>query len=109
MSVKFGVAGWAREESVERRLTTNLATNIVGCSRLMVNAGVILATSSPALAYHGTVGGSAETGGSVSIEAVLPIVFGVVLVMVGFGIWDWKKRKTKSKRKKRRKPRKRRN
>ncbi len=96
----------ASEEGVERRLTTTLATDVIGCSRLMVNAGVILVTSSPAFAYHDTVGGGAATGGSVSIGAVLPIVVGVVLVMAGVVFWGRKKRKTKSKR---RKPRKRRN
>ncbi len=79
-----------------------LATDVVGCSRLMVNAGVILVTSSPAFAHHDTVGGGAATGGSTLIGAVLPIVVGVVAVMVGVGIWGRKKRKTKSKRRKRR-------
>ncbi len=88
------------EEGVERRLTTTLATDVVGCSRLMVNAGVILVTSSPAFAHHDTVGGGAAIGGSASIGAVLPFVVGVVLLMVGFGIWGRKKRK--SKRRKRR-------
>ena len=90
------------EEGVERRLTTTLATDVVGCSRLMVNAGVIVVTSSPAFAHHDTVGGGAATGGSTLIGAVLPIVVGVVAVMVGVGIWGRKKRKTKSKRRKRR-------
>ena len=90
------------EEGVERRLTTTLATDVVGCSRLMVNAGVILVTSSPAFAHHDTVGGGAAIGGSTSIGTVLPIVVGVVVVMVGVGIWGRKKRKTKSKRRKRR-------
>ncbi len=89
------------EEGVERRLTTILAADVVGCSRLMVNAGVILVTSSPAFAHHDTVGGSAS-GGSASTGAVLPIVVGVVIVMVGVAIWGRKKRKTKSKRRKRR-------
>ena len=79
-----------------------LATDVVGCSRLMVNAGVILVTSSPAFALHDTVGGGAAIGSSASIGAVLPIVVGVVVVMVGVGIWGRKKRKTKSKRRKRR-------
>ena len=79
-----------------------LATDVVGCSRLMVNAGVILVTSSPAFAHHDTVGGGAAIGDSASIGAVLPIVVGVVAVMVGVGIWGRKKRKTKSKRRKRR-------
>ncbi len=87
---------------MERRLTATLATDVVGCSRLMVIAGVILATSSQAFAYHDTVGGGAKIGGSVSIGAVLPIIVGVVLVMVGVWIWDRKKRKTKPKRRKRR-------
>ena len=90
------------EEGVERRLTTTLATDVVGCSRLMVNAGIILVTSSPAFAHHDTVGGGAAIVGSTSIGAVLPIVVGVVVVMVGIGIWGRKKRKTKSKRRKRR-------
>ena len=90
------------EEGVERRLTTTLATDVVGCSRLMVNAGVILVTSSPAFAHHDTVGGGAATGGSTLIGAVLPIVVGVVVIMVGVGIWGRKKQKTKSKRRKRR-------
>ncbi len=90
------------EKGVERRLTTTLANDVVGCSRLMVKAGVILVTSSPAFAYHDTVGGGAAIGGSASIGVVLPIVVGVVLVMVGVGIWGRKKRKTKSKRRKRR-------
>ncbi len=54
------------EDRVERRLTTILAADVVGCSRLMVNAGVILVTSSPAFAYHDTVGGGAAVGGSAS-------------------------------------------
>ena len=87
---------------MERRLTATLATDVVGCSRLMVIAGVILATSSRAFAYHETLGGGAEIGRSVSIGAFLPIIVGVVLVMVGVWIWDRKKRKTKSKRRKRR-------
>ena len=86
---------------MERELTTTLGTDVVGCSRLMVNAGVILVTSSPAFAYHDTVGGGAAIGGSASIGAVLPIVVSVVLVMVGVGIWGRKKRKTKSTRRKR--------
>jgi hypothetical protein len=90
------------QKDVERRLNTTLATDVVGCSRLMVNAGVILVTSSPAFAYHDTVGGGAAIGGSTSIGAVLPFVVGVVLLMVGVGIWGRKKRKTKSKRRKRR-------
>ncbi len=89
------------EEGVERRRTTTLATDVVGCSRLMVNAGVILVTSSPAFAHHDTDGGSASVG-SASTGAVLPIVVGVVIVMVGVAIWGRKKRKTKSKRRKRR-------
>ena len=84
------------EEGVERRLTTTLATDVVGCSRLMVTAGVILVISSPAFAHHDTVGGGA------SIGAVLPIVVGAVLLVVGVGIWGRKKRKKKSKRRKRR-------
>ena len=40
-----------------------LATDVVGCSRLMVNAGVILVTSSPAFAHHDTVGGGEGRGG----------------------------------------------
>ncbi len=91
-----------RKEGVERRLTATLATDVVGCCWLTVNAGVILATSSPAFAYHDTVGGGTAIGGSVSIGAVLPIVVGVVLVIVGVGFWGRKKRKTKPKRKKRR-------
>ena len=90
---------------MERRLAATLATDVVSCSRLMVNAGAILATSSRAFAYHDTVGGGATIGGSVSISAFLPIIVGVVLVMVGVGIWDRKKRKTKSKRRKRRRSR----
>ena len=90
------------EDREERRLTTTLAADVVGCNRLMVNAGVILVTSSPAFAYHDTVGGGAAIGSSSSIGAVLPIVVGVVVVMVGIGIWGRKKRKTKSKRRKRR-------
>ncbi len=90
------------EERVQRRLAVILAADVVGYSRLMVNAGVILVTSSPAFAYHDTVGGGAAIGGSASIGAVLPIVGGVVLLMVGVGIWGRKKRKTKSKRRKRR-------
>ncbi len=90
------------EDRVQRRLAAILAADVVGCSRLMVYVGVILATSSRAFAYHDTVGGGAEIGGSVSIGAVLPIIVGVVLVMVGVWIWDRKKRKTKSKRRKRR-------
>ncbi len=91
-----------RKEGVERRPTAILATDVVGCCRLTVNASVIFATSSPAFAYHDTVGGGAAIGGSVSIGAVLSIVVGVVLVMVGVGFWGRKKRKTKSKRRKRR-------
>ena len=87
---------------MERRLTATLPTEVVGCSRLMVVAGVILATSSRAFAYHETLGGGAEIRHSVSIGAFLPIIVGVGLVMVGVGIWDRKKRKTKSKRRKRR-------
>ena len=90
------------EDRVERRLTTILAADVVGCNRLMVNAGVILVTSSPAFAYHDTVGGDAAVGGSASMGAFLPFVVGVVVVMVGVGIWGRKKRKTKSKRRKRR-------
>ncbi len=90
------------EEGVERRLTTILATDVVGCSRLMVHAGVILVTSSPAFAHHDTVGSGGAIGGSASIGLVLPIVVGVALVMVGAVIWDRKKRNTKSKRRKRR-------
>ncbi len=90
------------EEGVEHRLTTTLATDVIGCSRLMVNAGIILVTSSPAFAYHDTVGGGAAIGGGASIGAVLPIVVGAVLLVVGVGIWGRKKRKTKSKRRKRR-------
>ncbi len=89
------------EDGVERRLTTTLATDVVGCSRLMVTAGVILVTSSPAFAHHDIVGGGPAIGGGASIGAVLPIVVGVV-VMVGVGIWGRKKRKTKSKHRKRR-------
>ena len=55
------------KDRVERRLTTILAADVVGCSRLMVNAGVILVTSSPAFAYHDTVGGGAAIGSSASI------------------------------------------
>ncbi len=90
------------EEGVERKLTTTRFTDVVGCSQLMVNAGVILVTSSPAFAYHDTLGGGAAIGGGVSIVAVLPVVVGAVLLMVGVGIWGRKKRKTKSKRRKRR-------
>ncbi len=90
------------EERVQRRLAVILAADVVGYSQLMVNAGVILVTSSPAFAYHDTVGGGAAIGGNASIGAVLPIVVGVVLLMVGVGIWGRKKRKTKSKRRKRR-------
>ena len=90
------------EEGVERRLTTTPATDVVGCSRLMVNAGVILVASSPAFAHHDTVGGGAAIGGGGSIGAILPIVVGAVLLVVGVGIWGRKKRKTKSKRRKRR-------
>ncbi len=67
----------------------------------MVNVGVLLVTSSPAFAYHDTLGGGAATGGSASIGAFLPFVVGVVVVMVGVGIWGRKKPKTKSKRRKR--------
>ncbi len=77
-----------------------MASDVVGCNRLMVNIGVLLVTSSPAFAYHDTVGGGAATGGSASIGAFLPLVVGVVVVMVGVGIWGRKKRKTKSKRRK---------
>ncbi len=80
-----------------------MASDVVGCNRLMVNIGVLLVTSSPAFAYHDTVGGGAATGGSASIGAFLPLVVGVVVVMVGVSIWGRKKRKTKSKRRKRRK------
>ncbi len=90
------------EEGVERRLTTILAADVAGCSRLMVNAGVILVTSSPAFAHHDTVGGGAAIGGSASIGAVIPSVVGVVLLLVGVGIWGRTKRKTQSKRRKRR-------
>ena len=90
------------EEGVERRLPITLATDVVCCSRLMVNAGVILVASSPAFAYHDTVGGGAAIGGGGSIGAVLPIVVGAVLLVVAVGIWGRKKRKTKSKRRKRR-------
>ena len=61
-----------------------------------------MASCDRAFAYHDTVGGGAAFGGSVSIGAVLPIIFGVVLVIVGVWIWDRKKQKTKSKRRKRR-------
>ncbi len=87
---------------MERRLTTTLLTDVVGCSQLMGNAGVVLVTSSPAFAYHDTVGGGTAFGGSALIGAILPIVVGVVLAMVGVGVWGRKKRKTKSKRRKRR-------
>ncbi len=87
---------------MERRLTTTLLTDVVGCSQLMGNAGVVLVTSSPAFAYHDTVGGGTAFGGSALIGAILPIVVGVVLVMVWAGIWGRKKRKTKSTRRKRR-------
>jgi len=90
------------EVSVERSLTTTLATDVVCRSRLIVNAGVILVISSPAFAHHDIAGGGAAIGGSASIGAVLPIVVGVVVVMVGVGFWGRKKRKTKSKRRKRR-------
>jgi len=90
------------EENVERSLTTTLATNVVGCSWLMINVGAILVTSSPAFAHHDTVGGGAAMGGNASIGAILPIVVGVVIVMIGVGFWGRKKRKTKSKRRKRR-------
>ncbi len=88
-------------ERVQRRLAAILAADVAGYSRLMVNAGVILVTSSPAFAYHDTVGGGAAIGGSSLIGAVLPIVVVVALVMVGVAIWGRKKRKTKSKRRKR--------
>ena len=87
---------------MERRLTTTLHTDVVGCSQLMGNAGVVLVTSSPAFAYHDTVGGGTALGGSALIGAILPIVVGVVLLMVWVGIWGRKKRKTKSTRRKRR-------
>ena len=86
---------------MERRLTTTLLTDVVGCRQLMVNAGVVLVTSSPAFARHDTVGVGTAFGGSALIGAILPIVVGVVLVMVGVGIWGRKKRKTKSTRRKR--------
>ena len=86
---------------MERRLTATLPTEVVGCRRLMVVAGMILATSSQASAYHETLGGGAEIGPRISIGAFLPIFVGLGLVMVGVGIWDWKKRKTKSKRRRR--------
>jgi len=86
---------------VERRPTTTLLTDVVGCSQLMVNAGVVLVTSSPAFAYHNTVGGGTAFGGSALIDAIWPIVVGVVLLMVWMGIWGRKKRKTKSPRRKR--------
>ena len=87
---------------MERRLAAILAADVVGCSRLMVNAGVILVTSSPAFAHHDTIGGGGAIGGGASIGAVLAIVVGAVLLVVGVGIWGRKKRKTKSKRRKRR-------
>jgi len=86
---------------VERRPTTTLLTDVVGCSQLMVNAGVVLVTSSPAFAYHSIVGGGTAFGGSALIDAILPIVVGVVILMVWMGIWGRKKRKTKSQRRKR--------
>ncbi len=93
-----------REEGVEHRPTTTLAAEVAGRGRLMVEAGIILAVSSPALAGHDTVGGVA-TGGGASFEAFLPIVVVVALVMVGIGFWGRKKGKTKSRRRRRRKRR----
>ncbi len=72
---------------MERRPTTTVLTDVVGCSQLMVNAGVVLVTSSPAFAHHNTVGDGTAFGGSALIGAILPIIVGVVLVMVGVGIW----------------------
>ncbi len=91
------------EEGVEHRRTATPATDVAGRGRLMVEAGIILAVSSPALARHDTGGGGAATGGGASFEAFLPIVVVVVLVMVGIGFWGRKKGKTKSRRRKRRK------
>ena len=91
------------EEGVEHRRIATLATDIAGRGRLMVEAGIILAVSSPALAYHDTVGGGTATGSGASFEAFLPIVVVVVLVMVGIGFWGRKKGKTKSRRRRRRK------
>ncbi len=83
------------------RAGRGVASDVVGCNRLMVNVGVLLVTSSPAFAYHDTVGCGAASGGSASMGSFLPIVVGVFVVMVGVGIWGRKKRKTKSKRRKR--------
>ena len=79
-----------------------ILTDVVACGRLMVNAGVILVTSSPAFAHHDTFGGDASIGGSSLIGVLLPIVVAVVLFMVGVAIWGRKKRNKKSKRRKRR-------
>ncbi len=79
-----------------------ILTDVVACGRLMVNAGVILVTSSPAFAHHDTFGGDATIGGSSLLGTLLPIVVVVVLLMFGVSIWGRKKRKTKSKRRKRR-------
>ena len=45
-------------------------TDVVAYGRRMVNAGVILLTSSPAYAHHDTVGGGAAIGGSSLIGIV---------------------------------------
>ena len=79
-----------------------ILTDVVACGWLMVNAGVILVTSSPAFAHHDTFGGDAVIGGSSLRGTLLPIVVVVVLLMFGVSIWGRKKRKTKSKRRKRR-------
>ncbi len=79
-----------------------ILTDVVACGRLMINAGVILVTSSPAFAHHDTFVGDAAIGGSSLLGTLLPIVVVVALLMVGVAMWGRKKRKTKSKRRKRR-------
>ncbi len=59
------------------------------------------ASAGQAFAYHPNRSADGVMG-SASIGAVLPIVIGAVLVVVGVVFWGRKKRKTKSKRRKRR-------
>ena len=62
---------------------------------------LIALLASPALAYHPAHEGGTASGGG-SLDAILPIIVVVALVMGGIGFWGRKKPKTKSKRRKRR-------
>ena len=68
---------------------------LIKTAALAPTVAVVALRASPAFAYHGT------HGGGVSIEAILPIVVLVVLVMAGVVFWGRKKPKTKFKRRKR--------